>query len=91
MMTLEARRQGVHPSCLAHWIHRKFGDFIITKVRKDEGGVGTSLPCVICRKSLDRKFIQWRAHIESKWVRSTDEFIPKSKPTNKQKQKLGFK
>jgi len=88
-LSLEARRQGVHPSCLAHWIHRKFGDFVIKRVRKDDGQ-GISLPCVICRKILDKKLIQWRAHIEHHWVKSTDEFVPKSKPTNKQKQKLGF-
>jgi hypothetical protein len=87
---LQARRQGVHPPCLAHWIHRKYGDLVVSRVRRD-GGIGTSLPCVICRKILDKNSIQWRAHIGPVWVRSTDPDVPKSKPTNKQKHKLGFK
>lgn len=89
-LNLEARRQGVHPACLAHWIHRKFGDFVVRRMRRD-GGHGISIPCVICRKALERYSIQWRAHIGSVWVRSTDPDPPKSKPTNKQKHKLGFK
>ena len=82
---LEANRQGVHSACLAHWIHRKYGDFI---VRRDlvNGGMGTSLPCVVCRKTLDRLAIQWRAHIGPRWVRSTDPDVPESKPTHKQSQ-----
>lgn len=82
-LTLEAGRQGVHPSCLAHWIHRKYGDFIVRRDRGD-GTMGTSLPCVVCRKALDKFSIQWRAHIGTLWVRSTDPNVPKSRPTNKQ-------
>ena len=80
---LEASRQGVHPTCFSRWIHRKYGDLII---RRDlhGGGLGTSLPCVVCRKVLDRMSIQWRAHIGDIWVRSTDPNVPKSKPTHRQ-------
>ena len=88
-LVLEASRQGVHSSCFSRWIHRKYGDFI---VRRDlhGGGLGTSLPCVVCRKVLDRMSIQWRAHIGNQWVRSTDPDVPKSKPTHKQSQEWKF-
>ena len=89
-LTLEAGRQGVHPSCLAHWIHRKYGDFIVRRDRGD-GTMGTSIPCVVCRKALDRLSIQWRAHIGQKWVRSTDPHVPKSRPTNKQIRQMKFR
>jgi hypothetical protein len=85
----EAKRQGVHPSCLAYWIHRKYGDFIVKKIRKD-GLPGTSLPCVMCRKALERSAIQWRAHIGHDWYRSTDPATPESHPTNRQRT-LNFK
>lgn len=88
-LLLEAKRQGVHPSCLAHWIHRKYGDFIVKKIRKD-GLPGTSLPCVVCRKALDRSSIQWRAHVGDEWYRSTDPATPPSRPTNRQRA-LNFK
>jgi hypothetical protein len=86
----EARSKGVHRACLAHWIHRKYGDLVVIRVLHD-GSLGTSLPCVICRKTLERHWIQWRAHIGSTWVRSTDEDVPDSRATQKQKHKLGFK
>jgi hypothetical protein len=88
-LSLEARRQGVHPSCLAYWIHRKYGDFIVKKIRKD-GLPGTSLPCVMCRKALERSSIQWRAHVGHDWYRSTDPATPASRPTNRQRT-LDFK
>lgn len=83
-LILEASRQGVHSACIARWIHRKYGDFIVVR-ELDDGSLGTSLPCVVCRKTLDRLSVQWRAHIGSKWVRSTDPDVPESRPTHKQK------
>ena len=88
-LQIAARRQGVHRACLAHWAHRKYGDFVVRKVRRD-GGIGTSLPCVICRKVLERWAVQWRAHIGPVWVRSTDPHLPPSRPTSTQRTKLGF-
>jgi hypothetical protein len=89
-LTQEARSKGVHRACLAHWIHRKYGDIVVMRVLHD-GSLGTSLPCVICRKTLERNWVQWRAHIGTLWVRSTDEVVPLSRPTQKQKLKLGFR
>lgn len=88
-LQLQASRQGVGPARFSAWIHRKYGDFIVTRVRVD-GGHGTSLPCVICRKALERYSIQWRAHIGSQWVKSTDPDVPPSRSTTKQRIKLGF-
>lgn len=82
-LQVEASRQGVHPSCMAWWIHRKYGDLVVVRVLFD-GNMGTSLPCVVCRKVLDRMSIQWRAHIGTRWFKSTDPDVPNSRPTNKQ-------
>ena len=89
-LVLEAGRQGVHPSCLAHWIHRKYGDVMVRRDRGD-GTMGTSIPCVVCRKALDKLCIQWRAHIGDIWFRSTDPNAPKSRPTNRQIKYLNFR
>ena len=89
-LVIHARRQGVHAACISHWIHRKYGDLVIQKIRHD-GQAGTSLPCVLCRKALDRWSIQWRAHIDQRWIKSNDSELPKAKPTNNQKLLLGFK
>jgi hypothetical protein len=86
---LQASRQGVGQHHFASWVHRKYGDFVVSRVFFD-GGLGTSLPCVICRKALDRYAIQWRAHIGTSWVRSTDVNVPPSRATTKQRMKLGF-
>jgi hypothetical protein len=88
-LQLQASRSGVGSSNFSAWIHRKYGDFVVTRVRRD-GGHGTSLPCVICRKALDKFSIQWRAHVGAEWVRSTDQDVPVSRATSKQRTKLGF-
>jgi len=79
-----SRRAGVPKARFSHWTKRKYGTLIIQRVRKD-GQPGTSMPCVVCRKVLDRMRIPWTAHVNATWIRSTDENVPKSKPTNKQK------
>ena len=89
VFTLECSRQGVPLSKLPHWIHRKYGDFVIQRTLFS-GSLGTSIPCVICRKALDRMSIQWRAHIGDEWFKSNDS-PPKSRPTHKQKHKLNFR
>lgn len=79
-----SRKHGVQRARFTHWIYRKFGHLIIQRVRKD-GEPGTSLPCVICRKALDRLQIPWKAHINDTWVTNHD--APPSKPTRKQQLK----
>jgi len=92
LRTLEIKciRQGVHFSKIPHYIHRKYGDFIIERVLHD-GEMGISIPCVICRKSLEKFCVQWRAHIGETWFKSTDPEVPKSRPTQKQRYKLKFR
>jgi len=78
----QARREGVAPAKFSHWLHRKHGKFTVVRLRRD-GEPGISLPCVICRKVLDRMCVRWKAHIGTEWV--TDENAPASKPTQKQR------
>ena len=89
-LSLEASRQGVHPWCFSRWVHRKYGTFTVRRVLVN-GSLGTSLPCVMCRKSMERLSIQWKAHIGQQWVRSTDEIVPRSRPTTRQIRELNFK
>jgi hypothetical protein len=88
-LKLEARRSGIKRECFSTWVHRKYGDMIIFRTLHD-GTPGVSLPCVICRKVLDKNSIQWKAHCGQQWFKSTDDNIPKSRPTQRQKYKLGF-
>jgi hypothetical protein len=88
-LTLVASRQGIRKTQMATWIHRKYGDLIVLR-ELSCGGLGTSLPCVLCRKALERMSIQWRAHVGTQWFKSTDDDVPQSKPTQKQRLTLGF-
>ena len=53
--------------------------------------MGTSLPCVLCRKKLDSLGIQWWCHIGSNWLRCDHGCIPVSKPTVRQRTTIFFK
>jgi hypothetical protein len=79
-----SRREGNSPAQFSTWTYRKYGEIVVTRLRRD-GQPGTSLPCVICRKALDKCHIPWRAHIDHLWVSSRDDDVPQSKPTNKQR------
>lgn len=79
-----SKRRGNSPAQFVHWTYRKFGELTIRRERRD-GKMGTSLPCVICRKTLDRINMPWKAHINEKWVSSRDDDVPPSKLTNKQR------
>jgi hypothetical protein len=85
----QAKREGIKPARFSCWTYRKFGHLVIQRTRKD-GLPGISLPCVICRKALDRLRIPWMCHVDEKWYRSTDPDVPDSKPTNKQRNMLHF-
>ena len=67
------------------WLHRKYGTIHIERLR-DDGTPGCSIPCVLCRKVLDKYRIKWTAFDGTDWV--GDKAI--SRPTNKQKFLLGF-
>jgi hypothetical protein len=79
----------VSPARFVSWTYRKFGPIVVQRVRKD-GLPGISLPCVICRKTLDRLRMPWMAHVNERWYHSTDADLPQSKPTNKQRSLLNF-
>jgi hypothetical protein len=82
-----SRRQGNSPAQFSTWTYRKYGELVVTRLRRD-GQPGTSLPCVLCRKVLDRTQIPWRAHIDAHWVSSRDPDLPPPKLTQKQKMLL---
>ena len=82
-MKHRSRIEGVKPAGFSHWLHRKSGKLIISRVRCD-GNLGTSIPCIFCRKVLDRSCIDWKAHIGNKWFSSNDAVVPVSKLTQKQ-------
>jgi hypothetical protein len=83
-MKHKSKIEGVQPSGFTHWLHRKLGKISIQRIRCD-GSHGTSIPCVFCRKVLDREYIHWEAHIGDKLVSSRDENPPISKLTQKQR------
>ncbi len=52
--------------------------------------MGASMPCVMCRKAVEKYKIQWVAYTGEKWLHSNQDEMPKSRPTNKQRRKMGF-
>lgn len=85
----ECLKKGHKPHKFTDWVHRKYGHLIV--YRNTVYGNGISLPCVMCRKIIERYDICWVAHDGKKWVHSkkTKE-LPPSVPTTKQKRLLGF-
>ncbi len=82
-MRHRSRIEGVNSHCFSHWFHRKMKRIIIYRIRQD-GNMGTSIPCIFCRKVLDKLYIDWEAHVGESWVSSKDENVPRSKFTQKQ-------
>ena len=81
----ESNRKGVPIRDFSAWLHRKYGYLIIEHPRKD-GITGVSIPCVICRKAIEKYGIQWVAYDGQEWVHSNRCCeLPVSKPTNRQK------
>ena len=66
------------------WFHRKYGVTKIERLR-DDGTPGCSIPCVMCRKVLDKYNIKWLAFDGINWVKTAISY-----PTNKQRLLLGF-
>ena len=83
-------REGIPLNKFPTWLHRKHGDLVIWRPRKD-GVMGASMPCVMCRKAVEKYHIQWVAYTGEKWLHSNQDEMPKSRPTNKQRRKMGFK
>ena len=68
-------------------MHRQEGELVIDR-RHANGDYATSLPCVLCKKALDKYGIKWRAYYIDRWVYSTDDDIPKSHPTSRQNEQV---
>lgn len=85
----ECIRKGYKPHQFSDWLHRKYGHLIV--FRRNIHGDAISLPCVLCRKMIERYDICWTAHDGERWVHSKkSEHLPPSLPTAKQKRMLGF-
>lgn len=81
----EANRKGVPSESFGSWVHRKYGDLTIYRKRRD-GLTGCSLPCVLCKREMDKWRLQWKAYDGTQWVHSLQsDNIPPSRPTSKQK------
>lgn len=70
------------------WLHRKHGTMVISRIRQD-GTHGISIPCVMCRKSIEKFKISWTAFDGNVWVHSNIK-VPDSHPTNKQRRWMNF-
>lgn len=81
---MKAKAHGVSKSRMSHWINRKYGCLHVTR-ELSNGDLGSSLPCVFCRKKLESMNLNWVAYHNGKWVSCSDEHIPQSKPTARQR------
>jgi hypothetical protein len=82
-------KKGYKNHQFSSWINRKHGTLVIH--RETSNGYGISLPCVLCRKIIEKNGIKWIAYDGNQWVHSCKSIhIPKSKPTNKQRRDLRF-
>src|SRR6056300_1433553 len=56
----ECLKRGNKPHQFSSWVHRKYGELVVE--RKTCYGHGNSLPCVLCRKAIERIGLKWKAH-----------------------------
>ena len=80
-------KKGYKPHQFTEWLHRKHGELIVS--RQNIYGDAISMPCVICRKAMEKHNISWRAHDGCQWVHCSE--APPSRPTSKQMRVLGFR
>jgi hypothetical protein len=86
----DSLKKGNKPHQFRNWLHRKYGELVVE--RRTCYGLGNSLPCVLCRKAIERIGIHWTAHDGTKWIHSKkSESLPPSIATNKQQRQLGFR
>jgi hypothetical protein len=85
----ECLKKGYKSHQVTEWLHRKYCHLVI--MRRNTLGDAISLPCVLCRKMIERYDICWVAHDGDQWVHSKkSDQLPQSIPTAKQKRNLGF-
>ena len=78
----KARAKGVPKHKVGEWINRCYGQFVIH--RETHEGIGTSFPCILCRKRLESLNIRWTAYLGSRWIESCEPNIPDSIFTSRQ-------
>ena len=82
-------KRGYRSHQFKSWLNRKCGTLVIR--RETSYGDGISLPCVLCRKVIDKYDLKWITHDGKTWIHSKrTPCLPKSRPTNKQRKHLGF-
>ena len=64
----ECIKKGYKSHQFSDWLHRKYGHLIV--FRKNMHGDAISLPCVLCRKMIERYDICWTAHDGERWIHS---------------------
>ena len=90
MLLREGMKAGVKSYNFSKWVHRKKGNLVVWRQKKD-GEFGNALPCVLCRKAIEKHDLKWVAYTDNGWVNSVkDDILPKSKPTHKQKRNMKF-
>jgi cytidine deaminase len=82
-----AKVKGVANHKIVHWIHKHEVELVVERFDAN-GKVANSLPCVLCKQMLDKYKIKWMAFFEGKWVKSTDDDVPVSRPTSRQAAQL---
>ena len=79
----EFLKKGYKNHQFSSWMNRKHGALVIC--RETSYGDGISLPCVLCRKMIEKYNFKWIAYDGERWVHSCRSVnVPKSRPTNKQ-------
>jgi hypothetical protein len=82
MKLWELSKKGHRLHKFSTWLHRTCGTMKIFR----HSGTMVSLPCVMCRKVIEKYRIDWVAFDGNTWVRGYDD--PPSKPTSKQRNVL---
>lgn len=88
----EARRHGARGlPHVADWIRRHYGAWTVERVLSD-GSLGVSVPCLLCRRAMDRLGVRWVATgRDGSQVGSADPSPPESSLTRQQRKQLGRK
>ncbi|GLC37266.1 hypothetical protein PLESTB_001142100 [Pleodorina starrii] len=90
---VEARKHGQRPHQIAQWIRRKAGTTICVWRRLQDGSLGCSVPCVLCRQLLQHFDLRVSCVVEGGawWDGRLDApDAPASKPTSGQRRRRQF-
>ena len=79
-------QKGIPLNKFSQWVHRIHGTLIVYRQLGDgSNNMGISIPCILCRKVIEKYHIKWAAFDGKRWIHSWDENLPQSKPTHKQR------